>query len=200
MKKKLNIYSNNNISNFLSSLLFDYEIILMNLEAIDYSIKNLNSNIVIINNYKDVSCINLNQLNESYLIISSLNFNKLNIDRNTKLIKTPITINHFKNSIEVFLENLKVYFHDILIDKEKLINLNNNSYCYLTKKELEILTHLIKEKETKKSFIKENILKIKSSIETNSLDSHLTRIRKKLNKISTKVKIITKSDKLIINI
>ena len=135
MKKKLNIYSNNNISNFLSSLLFDYEIILMKLGAIDYSIKNLNSNIIIINNDKDVACINLNQLNESYLIISSFNFNKLNIDRNIKLIKTPITINHFRNSIEVFLENLKFYFHDILIDKEKLINLNNNSFCYLTKKE-----------------------------------------------------------------
>ena len=198
MKKKLNIYSNNNISNFLSSLLYDYEINLMKLEAIDYTIKNLHSNIVIINKDKDVGCINLNQLDERYLIISSLNLYKLNIAKNTKIIKTPITINQFKHSIQVFLENLKVCFHDISIDKEKLINLNNSSFCYLTKKELEILTYLIIEKETKKSFIRENILKIKSSIETNSLDSHLTRIRKKLNKISTNVKIKTKSDKLLI--
>ena len=200
MKKKLNIYSNNNINNFISSLFFDYQINLMKLEAIDYSIKNLCSNIVIINNDKDVSCINLNQLDESYLIISNLNLNKLNIAKNTKLIKTPISINQFKYSIEVFLENLTVYFHDISIDKEKLINLNNNSFCYLTKKELEILTYLITEKKAKKSFIRENILKIKSSVETNSLDSHLTRIRKKLNKISANVKIITKSDKLLITI
>ena len=163
-------------------------------------IQNLCSNIVIINNDKDVSCINLNQLDESYLIISNLNLNKLNIAKNTKLIKTPISINQFKYSIEVFLENLTVYFHDISIDKEKLINLNNNSFCYLTKKELEILTYLITEKKAKKSFIRENILKIKSSVETNSLDSHLTRIRKKLNKISANVKIITKSDKLLITI
>ena len=198
MKKKLNIYSNNNINNFISSLFFDYEINLMKLEAIDYTIKNLHSNIVIINKDKDVGCINLNQLDERYLIISSLNLYKLNIAKNTKIIKTPITINQFKHSIQVFLENLKVCFHDISIDKEKLINLNNSSFCYLTKKELEILTYLIIEKETKKSFIRENILKIKSSIETNSLDSHLTRIRKKLNKISTNVKIKTKSDKLLI--
>lgn len=200
MKKKLNIYSNNNISKFFSSLFFDYQINLMKLEAIDYSIKNLCSNIVIINNDKDVSCINLNQLDESYLIISNLNLNKLNIAKNTKLIKTPISINQFKNSIEFFLENLRVFFHDISIDKEKLINLNNNSFCYLTKKELEILTYLITEKKAKKSFIRENILKIKSSVETNSLDSHLTRIRKKLNKISANVKIITKNDKLLITI
>ena len=83
-------------------------------------IQNLCSNIVIINNDKDVSCINLNQLDESYLIISNLNLNKLNIAKNTKLIKTPISINQFKNSIEFFLENLRVFFHDISIDKEKL--------------------------------------------------------------------------------
>lgn len=200
MKKKLNIYSNYNISKFFNSLFFDYQINLMKLEAIDCSIKNLYSNIVIINNDKDVGCINLNQLDESYLIISNLNLNKLNIAKNTKLIKTPISINQFKNSIEFFLENLRVFFHDISIDKEKLINLNNNSFCYLTKKELEILTYLITEKKAKKSFIRENILKIKSSVETNSLDSHLTRIRKKLNKISANVKIITKSDKLLITI
>ena len=200
MKKKLNIYSNYNISKFFNSLFFDYQINLMKLEAIDCSIKNLYSNIVIINNDKDVGCINLNQLDESYLILSSLNLNKLNIAKNTKLIKTPISINQFKNSIEFFLENLRVFFHDISIDKEKLINLNNNSFCYLTKKELEILTYLITEKKAKKSFIRENILKIKSSVETNSLDSHLTRIRKKLNKISANVKIITKNDKLLITI
>ena len=90
----------------------------MKLEAIDCSIKNLYSNIVIINNDKDVGCINLNQLDESYLILSSLNLNKLNIAKNTKLIKTPISINQFKNSIEFFLENLRVFFHDISIDKE----------------------------------------------------------------------------------
>lgn len=200
MKKKLNIYSNYNISKFFNSLFFDYQINLMKLEAIDCSIKNLYSNIVIINNDKDVGCINLNQLDESYLILSSLNLNKLNIAKNTKLIKTPISINQFKNSIEFFLENLRVFFHDISIDKEKLINSNNNSFCYLTKKELEILTYLITEKKAKKSFIRENILKIKSSVETNSLDSHLTRIRKKLNKISANVKIITKNDKLLITI
>ena len=47
--------------------------------------------------------------------------------------------------------------------------MNNNSFCYLTRVELEILRHLIRQKETSKKFIKENILNIKSSIETNSL-------------------------------
>ena len=57
-----------------------------------------------------------------------------------------------------------------------------------------------KRKETSKNFIKENILNIKSNIETNSLDSHLTRIRKKMNKIKSNVKIQTKNEKLLITI
>ena len=68
------------------------------------------------------------------------------------------------------------------------------------KVELEILSYLIREKETSKNFIKENILNIKSDIETNSLESHLTRIRKKMNKVKTSIKIQTKSEKLLITI
>ena len=90
-----------------------------------------------------------------------------------------MSISHIRNSIENFLQNQKIQFHDISVDNEKLTNLNNNSFCYLTKVELEILSCLIKEKVTSKNFIKENILNIKSNIETNSLESHLTRIRKK---------------------
>ena len=63
-----------------------------------------------------------------------------------------------------------------------------------------IFLYLIKDENCNKIFIKENILNIKSSIETNSIDSHLTRIRKKLDKIDTKLKIQSKNDSLTINI
>ncbi len=96
------------------------------------------------------------------------------------------------------LKNLKVQFLDLSLYNEKLINLDNGDFCYLTKIELEILTYLISKKETSKNFIKENILNIKSNIETNSLESHLSRIRKKMNTIKTKVKIQTKNEKLLI--
>ena len=44
----------------------------------------------------------------------------------------------------------------------------------------------------------EIILKIKSNVETNSLESHLTRIRKKMNEIEITAKILTKNEKLLI--
>ena len=49
-----------------------------------------------------------------------------------------------------------------------------------------------------KQFIKLNILNIKRGIETNSLDSHLSRIRKKLNKIKSKILITSKNDQIFI--
>ena len=110
----------------------------------------------------------------------------------------PISINSLKNSVSSFAQNFKIQFHDISIENEKLTNIKNNSFCYLTKVELEILKNLIKEKEISKTYIKENILNIKSNIETNSLESHLTRIRKKMIKVDTSVKIKTKGEKLSI--
>ena len=47
-------------------------------------------------------------------------------------------------------KGLKIQFYDISIDNEKLTNLDNNSFCYLTKVELEILSYLLREKETSK--------------------------------------------------
>ena len=120
------------------------------------------------------------------------------LSANNQLIQTPISINNMKTTIENFVENLKIKFHDIVIVNEKLTNIKNQSFIYLTKLESEILCHLIIEKEATKKYIQENILNIKSTIQTNSLDSHLTRIRKKMNQINTNVKIQSKSEKLVI--
>ena len=132
------------------------------------------------------------------MLISNLNNIKLNYYDEAKILYTPVSINNIKNKIKNFIQNLQFNFHDISIHNEKLINIKNNLYCYLTKVELEILSHLIREKQTSKNYIKENILNIKTNIETNSLESHLTRIRKKMNKVNTDVKIQTKNEKLLI--
>ena len=119
---------------------------------------------------------------------------------NNHVINTPSPINQIKTITENFVENIKVIFHDITIINEKMTNINNNSFCYLTKLESEILSYLVYEKESTKKYIQENILKIKGTIKTNSLDSHLTRIRKKMSQINTSVKIKSKSEKLLLTI
>ena len=196
MKNKINIFSDNKIKFFLTDLFSDYELTFMNLNEIEMKINSTNANIIFINEKETSKLINIKKLSDNFLILSSSN--NISLKTNNKLIKTPTTINHIKSTLENFLENLKIQFHDIIIFNEKLTNLKNNSFCYLTKLESEILTHLIIEKESTKNHIKENILNIKSTIQTNSLDSHLTRIRKKMIQINTSVKIQSKSEKLLI--
>ena len=172
----------------------------MNLESIDYDKKKIQMNVVILSNVKEFDLIDFSKLSDNFLIISNLkniNFYS-NSNNKIKTLKTPTSINRIKNSINNFIQNSEIQFHEISIDNEKITNLNNKSFCYLTKIELEILRYLIREKALRKKIIKENILKIKSTIDTNSLESHLSRIRKKLNKIETVVKIKTKGDKLVI--
>ena len=195
MKNALNIFCNKNIKNFLLSLLSDYELTIMKLDQIKDNIQVSQANIIIISN-NDIDLRDHSKLSDNCLIISNLK--KLKFNNKLNIINSPLSINHLKNRIEHFVQNIKVEFHDLSLYNDKLINLNNDNFCYLTKVELEILTYLIRKKETSKNFIKENILNIKSNIETNSLESHLSRIRKKMNTIKTKVKIQTKNEKLSI--
>ena len=64
----------------------------------------------------------------------------------------------------------------------------------LTPLEKEILIFLFENKEIKRGYLLEEIIKIKKEIETKTAESHLTRIRGKLIKIKSEIKIKTKED------
>ena len=196
MKNKISIFSDKKIKSFLSELFSDYEICFIDVNEIQKYIENTGTNIIFLKDKESIKLIDNKKLSDNFIILSNLKNKNLNI--NNQLIKTPKSINNIKNIVENFVENLKIKFHDISIVNEKLTNINNNSFCYLTKLESEILTYLIIEKESTKKYIQENILNIKSTIKTNSLDSHLTRIRKKMYKIKTTIKIQSKNEKLLI--
>ena len=196
MKNGLNLFCNNNIENFLFSLFSDYELTIMKLDVIKDKLQTSQANIIIIINDNDTNLIDFGKLSDNCLVISNLK--NLNHNNKSNILNGPLHVNHLKNRIEHFVQSLKVQFHDLSLYNEKLTNLDNDNFCYLTKIELEILSYLMRKKETSKNFIKENILKIKSNIETNSLESHLSRIRKKMSLIKTKVKIQTKNEKLLI--
>ena len=200
MKNELNIFCNDNIKNFLKPLLSEYELTFMKLDVTKDNKQASQANIIIINNNNDSNLIDYSKLNDNYLIISNLKNLNISFKNKSYILNSPLPINRLKNKIENFVLNLKIKFRDLSIYNEKLINLDNNKFCYLTKIESEILIYLIRKKQTSKDFIKENILNIKSNVDTNSLESHLTRIRKKMNTVKTKVKIQTKNEKLYINV
>ena len=179
-------------------LFSNYELFFMDLSKIQNYSENNSINIIVLNDDKSTQQLVSKKLKGNFLILSNIEI--LNMKINYQLIKTPTSIKQIKTITENFLENIKIVFHDIIIVNEKMTNINNNFFCYLTKLESEILTYLIYEKESTKNYIQENILNIKSTIKTNSLDSHLTRIRKKMIQINTRIKIQSKSAKLLITI
>tara|TARA_B100000989_G_scaffold297964_1_gene285472 strand:- start:1301 stop:1903 length:603 start_codon:yes stop_codon:yes gene_type:complete len=200
MKKKINIYSNIKIRDFLNQLCNEYQITFFDLNEVEKLKDTTNTNLIFLNNAKDLKLININNLKNEYLLCTSLKNFLPQSHKNCKFLTTPSTIAQIKNTMENFLENMKLQFHDISIFKEKITNINNNSFCYLTNIELNILTCLIKEKNITKNYIKQNILNIKTNLETNSIESHLTRIRKKMNKINTSLKIKSRNEKLLLSI
>ena len=198
MKNKINIFSDKKIKFFLSQLFSDHELFFFDLSEVQKNLENTKTNIVFINDNESKISIDFKKLSNNFLVLS--NVKNQNLKTNNQLIKTPTSINHLKTLVENFLENIQISFHDITIINEKMTNINNNSFCYLTKLESEILSFLIIEKKSTKKYIQENILSIKSTIQTSSLDSHLTRIRKKINQIDSNIKIHSKSEKLLITI
>lgn len=184
---------------FFTELCTEYELSLNSLESAKNIAKNTENNIILLNQESEEQIEFVQNLENDYLIFASIKNLKINLNKNSKLLITPISIEKIKNIVKKFVENLKVNFHDIIITNERLTNKNNNLACYLTNIEKEILVCLIREKEITKNFVKKNILNIKSNIETNSLESHLTRIRKKIQKINSTAKIYSKNEKLLIS-
>ena len=182
----------------MCDLFSGYELFFVDLSEIQNYVENNSINIIVLNNDENSKTFDFKKLKGNFLILSNIKNQSTEI--NYQFIKTPTSINQIKTITENFLENIKIIFHDITIINDKMTNINNDSFCYLTKIESEILSYLIYEKESTKNYIQENILNIKSTIKTNSLDSHLTRIRKKMNQIDTRIKIQSKSEKLLITI
>jgi DNA-binding response OmpR family regulator len=72
-----------------------------------------------------------------------------------------------------------------------LTNKKNNKNVYLTETEVSIIALLFEKGVVERAFIKEKILNLHKSIDTKSLDSHLSRIRKKIRKINAMTEIIS---------
>ena len=198
MINKLNIYTNLGLNNFLNQLFPKHKIEFRKIDDLLKDDSADESGIIFQDTKAKTNKINFNKLMGYYLIISNENeqLNKSQPSNNYIFIKAPIDLGRLKSDIENFVSNKKNKIKDIEIVGKKIINYSKNISCFLTEVESEILSQLIKNKYCKKSFIKENVLNIKSDIETNSLESHLTRIRKKLDNVKSNIKIQSKNEKI----
>ena len=111
------------------------------------------------------------------------------IPPNYNIIFYPTNISSFLKMIQKFHET-NISFKDIYLSQDSfLINSSNQKKIYVTEKEFEIIKLFFKNKIIRKDFIQEKILNLQKTVDTKSLDSHLTRIRNKFLAIESNLNI-----------
>ena len=101
---------------------------------------------------------------------------------------TPIEILSFKEILNIlvtkynFFKKSKIIINGYEIDSNQRIILKNGIQTKLTEKELELILTLNQNKGSKKSFLINNVWKRSSDLESHAFETHLHRLRKKINK------------------
>ena len=190
---KINVYSDFDSFSIVNQLLPNHKVINKQISELKKHNKLKEGGIIFLGSDKvQIESFNLTK---DFLIITNKDIGNIS-NKNLLISKAPMSLNKLKNLIKKFLLNKKYVFEDIEISDKKLLGTNKKTECFLTDIENEILLYLINTDQGSKEYIKKNILNISMGIETNSLDSHLTRIRKKLEKVNSKIILQSKNDNL----
>jgi len=168
-------------------------------------IKNLQSNkiICIKNNTNKTDCLNvINAINTSEyytnIFLISKKIEILKLPPQSSLVFYPIKYSDFYKIIQsVHCRASKFYKNLYLSSGSILVNKDNGKKIFMTETEMKILTILFDKIIVKKNLLRESILNFQPGIETKSLESHLSRIRKKIHEIDGVIDIVSKNSTLI---
>lgn len=195
MSNKIYFHSNEINKKFLQNVFYKFDLI--ELEQDHYeNPETKNINVIIVTKDKKNNFFNNDFLLNNNVVFLSNNIKNI-IEKNyprTIFLHGPINIKKFLNSATSHFISKNIFFKDIEIKGETIINLKNNLSCSLTVLEKKILVELFENKKVKKDYFFEKILEIKKDTETKTAESHLTRIRKKLLIIKSKILITSKDN------
>jgi hypothetical protein len=114
----------------------------------------------------------------------------------------PIEILSFKEIINIlitkynFFQKSKIIINDYEIDSNQRVIKKNKINVKLTEKELELILVLNKNNGLNKSFLLKNIWNRSSDLESHAFETHLHRLRKKINKFFKDSKFIIEKNSL----
>jgi hypothetical protein len=195
MKNKIYLYSDFVSKKFLENVFRKFD--LVNIEKENHKdLEIKNKNVIIALKEKHNNFFNNNFLlnnNVVFLTTNKTDFIEKKYPQ-VLFLTGPINIIKFLNSVTSHFLLKVIFFHDIKIIGEKIINLKNDLSCALTPLEKKILIELCEHKKIKKDYFLERILDMKKDIETKTAESHLTRIRKKLIIIKSNINITSKEN------
>jgi DNA-binding response OmpR family regulator len=128
--------------------------------------------------------------------------NKLNLLEFHVSLFTPIEILSFREIINIlvtkynFFKKSKIIINGYEIDSNQRIIIKNGIKTKLTEKELELILALNHDKGLEKSFLIRNVWKRSSDLESHAFETHLHRLRKKINKFFKDKKFIIEKNSL----
>ena len=135
--------------------------------------------------------------NKDFLIKNKLTL----LDFHISLL-TPIEILSFREILNIlltkynFFKKSKIIINDYEIDSNQRVITKNKIKAKLTEKELELILVLNKNNGLEKSFLLKNIWNRSSDLESHAFETHLHRLRKKINKFFKDSKFIIEKNSL----
>jgi DNA-binding response OmpR family regulator len=117
-------------------------------------------------------------------------------------LSVPIEILSFREILNIlltkyhFFKKSKIIINDYEIDSNQRIITKSKIKVKLTEKELELILALNKNNGLEKSFLLKNIWKRSSDLESHAFETHLHRLRKKINKFFKDSKFIIEKNSL----
>jgi hypothetical protein len=114
----------------------------------------------------------------------------------------PIEVLSFREILNIlitkynFFKKSKIIINDYEIDSNQRVIMKNGIKTKLTEKELELILVLNKNNGLAKSFLLKNIWNRSSDLESHAFETHLHRLRKKINKIFKDNKFIIEKNSL----
>ena len=114
----------------------------------------------------------------------------------------PIEILSFREILNIlltkynFFKKSKIIINDYEIDSNQRVITKNKIKAKLTEKELELILVLNKNNGLEKSFLLKNIWNRSSDLESHAFETHLHRLRKKINKFFKDSKFIIEKNSL----
>ena len=117
-------------------------------------------------------------------------------------LSTPIEILSFREILNIlltkyhFFKKSKIIINDYEIDSNQRVITKSKIKVKLTEKELELILVLNKNNGLEKSFLLKNIWNRSSDLESHAFETHLHRLRKKINKFFKDSKFIIEKNSL----
>jgi DNA-binding response OmpR family regulator len=128
--------------------------------------------------------------------------NKLNLLEFHVALFMPIELLSFREILNIlitkykFFKKSKIIINGYEIDSNQRVIIKKGVKAKLTEKELNLILILVKNNGLKKSFLLKNIWNHSSDLETHAFETHLHRLRKKMNKFFNDAKFIIEKNSL----